>query len=125
MIFIFYAVILLLVLILIKDAYSKLHTIIAIVFFFVLLHFLLSMLVIPFLEKLLSYVHSVPYVAQLVYSALFYQVGSLISTIFEELEYDSIGELVMIAVRIVLLTYWLTEFATVLSKFSSILEKLQ
>ncbi|MFY3793158.1 hypothetical protein ACOQFO_15910 [Ureibacillus sp. MALMAid1270] len=59
------------------------------------------------------------------YSALFYQVGSLISTIFEELEYDSIGELVMIAVRIVLLTYWLTEFATVLSKFSSILEKLQ
>ncbi|KGR78403.1 hypothetical protein [Ureibacillus manganicus] len=125
MIFIFYAVILMLILILIKDSFQKLHTLIAIIFFFILLHFLLSMLVIPFLEKLLSYVHSVPYVAQLVYSALFYQLGSLIHTIFEEQEYESIGELVMIAVRIVLLTYWLTEFATVLSKFSSILEKLQ
>jgi hypothetical protein len=125
MIFIFYAVILILILILIKDSFQKLHTIIAIVFFFLLLHFLLSMLVIPFLEKLLSFVHSVPYVAQLVYSALFYQIGSLIHSMFEEQEYESIGELVMIAVRIVLLTYWIGEFATVLSKFSSILEKLQ
>jgi hypothetical protein len=125
MIFIFYAVILLLILLLIKDSFEKLHTLIAIIFFFILLHFLLSMLVIPFSEKLLSYVHSVPYVAQLVYSAMFYQIGALIHSIFEEQEYESIGELVMIAVRIVLLTYWVTEFATVLSKFSSILEKLQ
>ncbi len=125
MIFIFYAVIILLILLLIKDSFSKLHTLIAIVVFFILLHFLLSMLVIPFLEKLLSYVHSVPYVAQLVYSALFYQIGLLLHSIFEEQEYDSIGELVMIAVRIVLLTYWIGEFANVLSKFSSILEKLQ
>nr|WP_106779829.1 hypothetical protein [Lysinibacillus timonensis] len=73
----------------------------------------------------MSYVHSVPYVAQLVYSALFYQIGSLLQSMFEEQEYEAIGELVMIAVRIVLLSYWITEFADVLSKFSSILEKLQ
>ncbi len=125
MIFIFYAVILILILLLIKDSFNKIHTLIAIIFFFILLHFLLSMLVIPFLEKLLSYVHSVPYVAQLVYSALFYQIGSLLQSMFEEQEYEAIGELVMIAVRIVLLSYWITEFADVLSKFSSILEKLQ
>ncbi|KGR91486.1 hypothetical protein CD30_05370 [Ureibacillus massiliensis 4400831 = CIP 108448 = CCUG 49529] len=125
MIFVFYAVILILVLILIRDSFEKLHTLIAIIFFFILLHFLLSMLVIPFIEKLLSYVHSVPYISQLVYSALFYQIGSLIHSMFEEQEYEAIGELVMIAVRIVLLTYWIGEFADVLSKFSSILEKLQ
>ncbi|RKJ62099.1 hypothetical protein D7X33_26545, partial [Butyricicoccus sp. 1XD8-22] len=117
MIFVFYAVILILVLILIRDSFEKLHTLIAIIFFFILLHFLLSMLVIPFIEKLLSYVHSVPYISQLVYSALFYQIGSLIHSMFEEQEYEAIGELVMIAVRIVLLTYWIGEFADVLSKF--------
>ena len=123
--FILYAVVLLLLLILLRETTHQLHSLIALIFFFVLLHFLLSMLVIPFIEQLLSYVHSVPYVPQLVYSALFYQIGSLIHSMFEEQEYEAIGELVMIAVRIVLLTYWIGEFADVLSKFSSILEKLQ
>lgn len=125
MTFIFYAIILLLLLMLIKESIHKLHALIAIIFFFVLLHFLLSMLVLPFIEQLLSYVHSVPYVPQLVYSALFYQLGVLFHMIFEEEEYEAIGELIMIAVRIVLLAYWTAEVAKVLSEFSSILQKLQ
>ncbi|MDM5334455.1 hypothetical protein QUF56_14555 [Ureibacillus composti] len=125
MTYVFYAVILLLVLMLIKESINKLHGLIAIIFFFILLHFLLSMMIIPFIEQLLSYVHSVPYVPQLVYSALFYQLGSLFHKIFEEEEYEAIGEMVMIAIRIVLLAYWTAEVAKVLSNFSSILQKLQ
>lgn len=125
MTFILYAVILLLLLILLKETTHQLHSLIAIIFFFVLLHFLLSMLVIPFIEQLLSYVHSVPYVPQLVYSALFYQIGYFFYKLFEGEEYEAIGELVMIAVRVVLLFYWTSELAKVLSKFATILEKLQ
>lgn len=125
MTFILYAVILLLLLILLKETTHKLHSLIAIIFFFVLLHFLLSMLVLPFIDQLLSYVHSVPYVPQLVYSALFYQIGHFFYKLFEGEEYEAIGELIMIAVRVVLLFYWTSELAKVLSSFSTILEKLQ
>lgn len=81
--------------------------------------------VIPFVAQLQSYVQSVPYVPQLVYSALFYQLGLLFQMLFADEEYEVIGELVMISIRIVLLSYWAAEFAKVLSNFSSILEKLQ
>lgn len=123
--FILYAVVLLLLLILLRETTHQLHSLIALIFFFILLHFLLSMLVIPFIEQLLSYVHSVPYVPQLVYSALFYQIGHFFYKLFENEEYEAIGELVIIAVRIVLLFYWTSELAKVLSSLSSILEKLQ
>lgn len=123
--FILYAVVLLLLLILLRETTHQLHSLIALIFFFVLLHFLLSMLVIPFIEQLLSYVHSVPYVPQLVYSALFYQIGHFFYKLFENEEYEAIGELVIIAVRVVLLFYWTSELAKVLSSLSSILEKLQ
>lgn len=120
-----YAVILMLLLMFIKETFYKLHGIIVVIFFFVLLYFLLEMLTIPFVEQLLSYVKSVPYVTQLVYSALFYQLGLFFQSIFEEEEYDTFGELVMFSVRIVLLFYWTSELGKVLSDFSSILEKLQ
>ncbi|WP_137729023.1 hypothetical protein [Lysinibacillus sp. SGAir0095] len=125
MTFLIYAVILMLLLIFIKETISKLHGIIVVIFFFVLLYFLLSMLTIPFLEQLLSYVHSVPYVPQLVYSALFYQLGLFFQSIFEEEEYETFGELVMFSIRIVLLFYWTSELGKILSDLSSILEKLQ
>lgn len=125
MTFLIYAVILMLLLIFIKETIHKLHAIIVIIFFFVLLYFLLSMLAIPFIEQLLSYVQSVPYVPQLVYSALFYQLGLFFQSLFDEEEYETFGELVMFSIRIVLLFYWTSEFAKVLSDFSSILEKLQ
>jgi len=125
MTFLIYAVILMLLLMFIKETIGKLHGIIVLIFFFVLLYFLLSMLTIPFLEQLLSYVQSVPYVPQLVYSALFYQLGLFFQSIFEEEEYETFGQLVMFSVRIVLLFYWTSELGKVLSNLSSILEKLQ
>ncbi|SOC27169.1 hypothetical protein SAMN05880501_12128 [Ureibacillus xyleni] len=123
--YLMYAVILILLLIFIKETIHKLHGLFVIIFFFVLLYFLLSVLAIPFIEQLLSYVSSVPYVPQLVYSALFYQIGLFFQSLFDEEEYETFGELVMFSVRIVLLFYWTSEFAKVLSNFSSILEKLQ
>ncbi|MED3660757.1 hypothetical protein NST62_05565 [Ureibacillus sp. FSL K6-8385] len=120
-----YAVILLLILLLIKEAVPKLYSLIAIIFFFILLHFLLSKSVLPLIGQILSYVNSVPYVSQLVYSALFYQMGVFFKMLFVEQEQETMGEFVMFSVRIVLLTYWVGELAKVLSSFSSILEKLQ
>lgn len=120
-----YAVILLLILLLIKETIPKLHSLIAIIFFFILLHFLLSKSVLPLIGQILSYVNSVPYVPQLVYSALFYQLGCFFKLLFDEQEHETIGEFVMFSVRIVLLTHWIGEFAEVLSSFSSILDKLQ
>jgi hypothetical protein len=125
MTFLIYAVILILLLIFIKETIEKLHSLIVIIFFFILLYFLLSMLAIPFVEQLLSYVQAVPYVPQLVYSALFYQIGLFFQSLFEEEEYETFGVLVMFSIRTVLLIYWSSEFAKVLSNFSSILEKLQ
>lgn len=120
-----YAVILLLILILIKETVPKLHPLIAIIFFFILLHFLLSKSVLPLIGRILSYVNSVPYVPQLVYSALFYQLGIFFKMLFDEQEHETMGEFVMFSVRIVLLTYWISELAKVLTSFSSILDKLQ
>ncbi|MFC5557813.1 hypothetical protein ACFPN4_01560 [Ureibacillus thermophilus] len=120
-----YAVILLLILILIKETVPKLYSLIAIIFFFIILHFLISQSVLPLIGQILSYVNSVPYVPQLVYSALFYQLGIFFKMLFEEREHETMGEFVMFSVRIVLLTYWVNEFAKVLSSFTSILDKLQ
>jgi hypothetical protein len=120
-----YAVILLLILLLIKETVPKLYSLIAIIFFFIILHFLISQSVLPLIGQILSYVNSVPYVPQLVYSALFYQLGIFFKMLFDEQEHETMGEFVMFSVRIVLLTYWVSEFAKVLSSFSSILDKLQ
>ncbi len=120
-----YAVILLLIIILIKETVPKLHSLIAIIFFFIILHFLLSKSVLPLIGQILSYVNSVPYVPQLVYSALFYQLGIFFKMLFDEQEHETMGEFVMFSVRIALLSYWVGEFAKVLSGFSSILDKLQ
>lgn len=125
MTFLLYAVVLLLLLILLRESSYKLHSLLTIIFFFVLLHFLIKLLVFPFTEQLLSYVGSVPYVPQLIYSALFYQIGHFIYKMFEEEEYEAIGELVLVSVRIVLLLYWTSELKDVLTSFSSILDKLQ
>ncbi|MDN4493332.1 hypothetical protein [Ureibacillus aquaedulcis] len=125
MTFLIYAVILMILLLFIRETINKLHGIIVVIFFFVLLYFLLSMLTIPFLEQLLSYVQSVPYVPQLVYSALFYQLGLFFQSMFEEEDYETFGELVMFSIRIVLLFYWTSELGKILSDLSSILEKLQ
>ncbi|HWK24013.1 MAG TPA: hypothetical protein VNS08_13355 [Ureibacillus sp.] len=125
MTFLIYAVILMLLLIFVKETFVKLHGIIVIIFFFILLYFLLSMLAIPFLDQLLSYVQAVPYVPQLVYSALFYQLGLFFKSIFAEEEYETFGDLVMFSIRIVLLFYWTKELGKILSDLSSILEKLQ
>ena len=125
MTFLIYAIILMLLLLFIKETASKLHGLIVVIFFFVLLYFLLSKLTIPFIEQLLSYVHSVPYVPQLVYSALFYQLGLFFQSILAEEEYETFGELVMFSIRIMLLFYWTSELGKILSNLSSILEKLQ
>ena len=74
-----YAVILLIILILIRETIPKLHSLIAIIFFFILLHFLLSKSVLPFIGQILSYLNSVPYVAQLIYSALFLSTWYILS----------------------------------------------
>lgn len=120
-----FTVVLVLLLLLIKEVIEPLHPIIYVTFFFVALSFMLSKVLLPFVEKMFTVLPDVPYGKPLVYSAVLYLIGDQIKQMFEELEYDSLGSILQTTIRILLLMYWLNELGSIFDELKPFIEWLQ
>ena len=119
------SVIILLLLLLIKEVFSPLHHLIYIIFYFLILSIVLSSFLIPFADKLLQLLPYIPFGKPLIYSAVLFMISEHISNLLEELDYESLGMLVSLAIRIVILTYWLNELGGVLKELEPFIKWLQ
>lgn len=118
------AVVMLLLLLLLKEVIQPLHALISVMFAFLLFSLLFSTLLMPFVKQLLDMMAFLPYAKAIVISASFFYVGQWVSVLLVEHSYKVLGSIVLDAVKIVILLYWIKEFMSVLQEVSSILQRL-
>lgn len=118
-------VIVALLLLLVKMVAVPLHRLIYIMIFFIVLSFVLSKYMLPFANELLSVWPNVPYSRPLVFSAVLFAVSDLLKQLLDELEYEALGSMMQLAIRILLLMYWLKELSKLLNELTPILEWIE
>ena len=118
------AVVMLLLLLLLKEVIQPLHALISVMFAFLLFSLLFSTLLMPFVKQLLDMMAFLPYAKAIVISASLFYVGQWVSVLLVEHSYKVLGSIVLDAVKIVILLYWIKEFMSVLQEVSSILQRL-
>lgn len=118
------AVVMLLLLLLLKEVIQPLHALISVMFAFMLFSLLFSTLLMPFVKQLLDMMVFLPYAKAILISASLFYVGQWVSLLLVEHSYKVLGSIVLDAVKIVILLYWLKEFMSVLQEVSSILQRL-
>lgn len=125
MVVLFSSVLFLLLLLLIKEAYKPLHALFTVILFFVLLQFVFRVQLLPLIHTLYNVAELIPYGKELLFSALLLLVGRLIMTLLNEHEYEAIAELVQLAVRLTLLSFWLVQLTPAFKALQRLLERLQ
>lgn len=121
----FSAVILLLLLLFLRQAIPSLHPLFVVIFFFVFFQFAFFQTLVPFLRHFIGLVQHVPYAIQLIYSAALFILSELLYTLLSENEYEAIGEVLQLVIRITLLMYWIVELEPVFQTLSTLLKKVQ
>lgn len=118
------AVVMLLLLLLIKEVIQPLHALISVMFTFFLFSLLFTMLLMPFVKQLHEMLAFLPYAKAILVSASLFYVGQWVSLLLIEHSYKVLGGIVLDAVKVVIMLYWLKEFIEVLQEVSSILQRL-
>lgn len=119
------SIIFLVLLLLMKEAYKPLHALLSVIFFFILFQYVFREQIYPLFQTLFTMTASVPYGRSLLFSAVLLLVGRLIATLLEEQEYEAIAELVTLAVRLTLVTFWLMQLTPAFQELQTLLERLQ
>lgn len=125
MIVLFGSIIFLLLLLLMKEVYRPLHALLTVIFFFILFQYVLREQLLPLFKTLFSIAGSVPYGRSLLFSAVLLLIGQLIVALLVEQEYEAIAEVVRLAVRLTLLTFWLMQLTPAFKELQTLLERLQ
>ncbi|MEO4052430.1 hypothetical protein AAFN87_03155 [Solibacillus sp. CAU 1738] len=77
------------------------------------------------MRHFIGLVQHVPYAVSLIYTAALFLLGELLYTLLVENEYEAIGELLLLVVRITLIMYWISELEPVIQSLSSLLKRVQ
>lgn len=125
MIVLFGSIIFLLLLLLMKEVYRPLHALLTVIFFFILFQYVLREQLMPLFKTLFSITGSVPYGRSLLFTAVLLLIGQLIVALLVEQEYEAIAEVVRLAVRLTLLTFWLMQLTPAFKELQTLLERLQ
>ena len=125
MIVLFGSIIFLLLLLLIKEVYHPLHALLTVILFFILFQYVFREQLLPLFQILFSITASVPYGRSLLFSAVLLLVGRLVTTLLVEQEYEAIAEIVQLAVRLTLVTFWLMQLTPAFKELQTLLERLQ
>ncbi len=121
---IFAVVILLLLLQLMKQAMPSLHPLFTIIFTFIFLQFVFVQSIMPWARHFLAIIQHVPYARSLLYTALVFLISEFMFTLLADHEYEALGEVMRIAVRIALVTYWMTELEPAIQTLSNLLKRV-
>lgn len=122
---IFFAVIYLVLLLLIRESMYKLHALISIIFFFVLLQWIFFQQLLPFFKTLQTLIATLPYGNALLFTAGVLLLSHHITEVFDEQEYEAIAGLLKVSVRLTLLVFWVAQLTPVFQQLATLLERLQ
>ncbi|MER2191188.1 MAG: pyruvate formate-lyase [Solibacillus sp.] len=125
MIVLFGSIIFLLLLLLMKEAYRPLHALLTVILFFILFQYVLREQLLPLFKTLFSITANVPYGRSLLFSAVLLIIGQLLVALLVEQEYEAIAEIVRLAVRLTLITFWLMQLTPAFKELQTLLERLQ
>ncbi|MER1984904.1 MAG: pyruvate formate-lyase [Solibacillus sp.] len=125
MIVLFGSIIFLLLLLLMKEAYRPLHALLTVILFFILFQYVLREQLLPLFKTLFSITANVPYGRSLLFSAVLLIIGQLLVALLVEQEYEAIAEVVRLAVRLTLITFWLMQLTPAFKELQTLLERLQ
>lgn len=120
----FASIVVLLLLLLLKQSLDKLHGLIVVIVFFILLQALVKSQLFPLWQQLATLFQRVPYSKGLLYTALLLILKDLFCQLLEQLEYDAYAGLATLAIRITIVTYWVNEFTTPFQSLLQLLERL-
>lgn len=121
----FSVVILLLLLLFIKQAIPTLHPLFAVIFTLIFLQVVAMQTIIPWARSFHAMVQSIPYAQSLLYTAVVLLLSEVILQLLTEHEYDTLGEIMHIAVRISLIVYWLAQLQPIIEALTNLLQKVQ
>lgn len=125
MVILFGSVLFLLLLLFMKEAYRPLHALFTVILFFILFQFFFIESLYPLFILLFGVAAAVPYGKGLLWSAAYLLIGQLIVTLLIEHEYEAIGELVKLAVRVSLVSFWLMQLTPAFRQLEALIERLQ
>ena len=119
----FGSIIFIVLLLLLNQIMDKIHPIIVIIFFFILMQAIVFQLLIPLFQQLQVVFHKVPYSKNLLWTAFILLIGEMICGLLEQMEYEAFATLVKFAVRLVLVSYWLTLLLPAFQTIANLLER--
>ena len=119
----FGSIIFIVLLILLNQVMDKLHPVFVIIFFFILMQAIVFQLLIPLFQQLQVVFHKVPYSKNLLWTAFLLLIGEMICGLLEQMEYEAFATLVKFAVRLVLVSYWLTLLLPAFQTIANLLER--
>lgn len=124
MITLFASVLFLLLLVFIQHLFDKLHSVIVIIFFFILLQFIMRLQLFPLWQQLATLFQGVPYSKGLLYTALLFLCKDIFCALLEQMEYESYAVLVTLSIRLTVVVYWVNELVTPFQTLFRLLERL-
>lgn len=125
MIVLFGSIIFLILLLLMKEVYPPLHALFTVILFFILFQYVFREQLLPLFQILFTMTVSVPYGRSILFSAVLLLMGRLVNVLLVEQEYEAIAEVVQLAVRLTLITFWLMQLTPAFKELQTLLERLQ
>lgn len=124
MITLFASVLLLVLLLFLQQLFDKLHPILVVIFFFILLQFIVRTQLFPLWQQLATLFQNVPYSKGLLYTALLFLCKEVFCALLEQLEYEAYAVLVTLSVRLTVVVYWVNELVLPFQTILRLLERL-
>ncbi|AWE07937.1 pyruvate formate-lyase [Lysinibacillus sp. 2017] len=119
----FASIIFLLLLLLLKQSMDKLHPIILVILFFILMQFVMMGQLIPLWQQLSNVFQAVPYSKSLLFTAFLFVIGEMICALLDQFEYEAIATVVKLSIRITVVSYWLKILQPAFQTLVNLLER--
>lgn len=122
--FIGYGIVCLLLLLFVRGTMEKLHPIVQVLVYFILIAEIYRQLLRPIFTQLATSFTHIPYSQSILYSAFLLIINELIQAILEENEQEAIGQAVTLAVRASLISMWFVQLRPAIMQMTTLLQKL-
>ncbi|WP_234417255.1 pyruvate formate-lyase [Lysinibacillus sp. 2017] len=108
---------------LLKQSMDKLHPIILVILFFILMQFVMMGQLIPLWQQLSNVFQAVPYSKSLLFTAFLFVIGEMICALLDQFEYEAIATVVKLSIRITVVSYWLKILQPAFQTLVNLLER--
>ena len=107
-----------------KEANARLHTLLSLVFYVVLFQWIVLQQVLPFFRRLAAMLETMPFSMPILYTVIVLLFAEQLHHLLNHYEYESLAQLLLLTTRLFLLVYWLDEAQLPIQEVVSLLQSL-